>query len=91
MKNAAPLGFDFNADDGWADRPHDPLVRGCRFFVKDREVAIGCLNNRFQVMLNQSVRLKLFGRTGCSPASSSSTCCCSPNPESMMFRCASGG
>lgn len=62
MDNSEQLGFDFSApvDDG-LDMPHDPQARGYQFFVKERETAIQRIKERFNVMLNESVRLKLFG------------------------------
>ncbi len=63
MKNSTQLGFDFavSADDGLPEMPHDPQARGYQFFVKDREHAMERLKKRFNVMLNETVRLKLFG------------------------------
>lgn len=62
MDNTDQLGFDFLSvpADG-LEMPHDPQERGYQFFVKDREDAMARLKKRFNVMLNEPVRLKLFG------------------------------
>jgi hypothetical protein len=63
MKNDGQLDFDFSipADDALPEFPHDPQGRGYEFFVSERKNAVQQLNERFGVMLDEKVRLKLFG------------------------------
>lgn len=71
MKNDNQLGFDFAPkaarkcralrDDGLPEFPHDPQGRGYEFFVSERKNAIERLKKRFGILLDEKVRLKLFG------------------------------
>jgi hypothetical protein len=63
MKNNDQLDFDFapKADDALPEFPHDPQGRGYEFFVSDRKNAIERLRKKFGVLLDERVRLKLFG------------------------------
>ncbi|MGE4489672.1 MAG: hypothetical protein AB7E95_09030 [Kiritimatiellales bacterium] len=63
MKNVRQLGFDFSppADDALPEFPHDPQGRGYTFFVSERKNAIERLSKKFGVLLDEKVRLKLFG------------------------------
>jgi hypothetical protein len=63
MKNDGQLGFDFSpkADDALPEFPHDFQGRGYEFFVSERKNAIERLRKKFGVLLDEKVRLKLFG------------------------------
>lgn len=63
MKNGEQLDFDFSprADDGLPEFPHDPQGRGYAFFVSERDAAIQTINKKFGALLNETVRLKLYG------------------------------
>lgn len=63
MKNDNQLGFDFSppADDALPEFPHDPEARGYDHFVAERKAAIERLRKKFGVLLEEKVRLKLFG------------------------------
>ena len=63
MKKDDQLGFDFSprTDDALPDFPHDPQGRGYEFFVSERKDAIERLRTKFGVLLEERVRLKLFG------------------------------
>jgi hypothetical protein len=63
MPHSNQLDFDFSspADDGLPEFPRDPQGRGYEFFVSERKNAIARLNQRFGVLLEEKVRLKLFG------------------------------
>lgn len=63
MKNNDQLDLDFSApaDDALPEFPHDPQGRGYGFFVEERKEAIERLSQRFGVLLEEKVRLKLRG------------------------------
>jgi len=63
MKNDSQLDFDFapKGDDALPEFPHDPQGRGYDHFVKERKAAIDRLRKKFGVLLEEKVRLKLFG------------------------------
>jgi hypothetical protein len=63
MKNDNQLDFNFSspADDPLPEFPHDPQGRGYAFFVDERKNAIDRLSRKFGVLLEEKVRLKLFG------------------------------
>jgi hypothetical protein len=63
MRNGSQLDFDFSppADDRLPEFPHDPQGRGYEFFVSERKSAIERLSKKFGVLLDEKVRLKLFG------------------------------
>jgi len=53
------LGFDFG--DPLMELPADPQGKGYDLFAEDRERAVEKLNERFGVLVNERVRVKLFG------------------------------
>ncbi len=63
MQSDSQFDFDFSppADDRLPEFPHDPLGRGYEFFVSERKNAVDRLNRKFGVLLEEKVRLKLFG------------------------------
>jgi len=63
MKKDSQLDFDFSppADDSLPEFPRDPQGKGYEFFVSERKNAIARLNQRFGVLLDERVRLKLRG------------------------------
>ena len=63
MDNSNQLDLDFSppAADALPEFPHDPLGRGYDHFANERRTAVDRLKKRFGVMLEEKVRLKLFG------------------------------
>jgi len=43
------------------DFPHDPQGRGYEFFISERKNAIERISKKFGVLVDEKVRLKLFG------------------------------
>jgi len=63
MKNNDQMDLDFSpaTNDGLPEFPHDPQGRGYAFFVSERKNAIERIREKFGVLLDERVRLKLFG------------------------------
>lgn len=57
------LCFDFTTgpDDRLSEFPVDPTERGYQLFAEEREQAIKHLSKKFGVILDDPVRVKLFG------------------------------
>ena len=53
--------LDFDFSDPLMEFPTDPQGKGYDHFAEDRERAVELLNERFGVLVNERVRLKLFG------------------------------
>jgi hypothetical protein len=62
-KTTEQLGFNFDEakTDNLLELPIDPQARGFSSFVSDREKGIAQINEKFGVMINHNVRLKLQG------------------------------
>jgi len=63
MKNNGQLNLDFapKANDALPEFPHDPQDWGYESFSAERKIAIERLRKKFGVLLEEKVRLKLFG------------------------------
>lgn len=63
-ENDKQLGFDFSGEpeeESLPEMPHDPEASGYLAFVSGREEAVEQFNKKFGAMINEQVRLKLFG------------------------------